>query len=185
MSSNEIIDNSQGSSRGRAHWSSRLGFVLAAAGSAIGLGNIWKFPYITGEFGGGAFVLVYLGCVLLVGLPLMIAELMIGRKAQKNPVGAFQVLHKHGSLWQTAGWLGVASGFLILSFYSVIAGWAIAYVFKSLAGFTGTAEQIKRPAYDERIGEEEARGVEAGNRVLQSVSEVGIVSGEISELTNR
>ena len=142
MSSNEIIESSQGSSKGRAHWSSRIGFVLAAAGSAIGLGNIWKFPYITGEFGGGAFVLVYLGCVLLLGLPLMVAELMIGRRAQTNPVGAFQVLHKQGSLWQTAGWLGVASGFLILSFYSVIAGWAIAYVFKSLAGFSGTAEQI-------------------------------------------
>ena len=143
MSSNEINDSSQGSSRGRGHWSSRAGFVLAAAGSAIGLGNIWKFPYITGEFGGGAFVIVYLGCVLLVGLPLMVAELMIGRRAQKNPVGAFQALHKPGSLWQTAGWLGVASGFLILSFYSVIAGWAIAYVFKSLAGFSGTAEQIQ------------------------------------------
>jgi len=75
--------------RGRLHWSSRFGFILAAAGSAVGLGNIWKFPYITGVYGGGAFVIVYLGCVLVVGLPLMIAELMIGRRAQQNPVGAF------------------------------------------------------------------------------------------------
>lgn len=126
----------------RIHWSSRMGFVLAAAGSAVGLGNIWKFPYITGEFGGGAFVIVYLICVVLVGLPLMVAEFMIGRRAQENPVGAFQRLHKKGSLWQAPGWLGVASGFIILSFYSVVAGWALAYVFKSMSGFSGTAEEI-------------------------------------------
>ncbi|MFQ5499993.1 MAG: sodium-dependent transporter [Candidatus Zixiibacteriota bacterium] len=127
----------------RSHWGSRAGFIMAAAGSAIGLGNIWKFPYITGVYGGGAFVLVYLGCVVIVGLPLMIAEFMIGRRAQENPVGAFQRLHRDGSPWQIAGWLGVASGFIILSFYSVVAGWAIAYVFKSLAGFSGTPDQIQ------------------------------------------
>jgi NSS family neurotransmitter:Na+ symporter len=127
----------------RAHWGSRLGFILAAVGSAIGLGNIWKFPYITGEYGGGAFVLVYLLCVPLVGLPLMIAEFMIGRRAQQNPVGAFQKLHREGSIWQFAGWLGVASGLLILSYYSVVAGWALAYIFKAIAGFAGTAEQIQ------------------------------------------
>jgi NSS family neurotransmitter:Na+ symporter len=126
----------------RLHWGSRFGFILAAAGSAVGLGNIWKFPYITGVYGGGAFVLVYLGCVIIVGLPLMISELMIGRRAQENPVGAFQRLHRDGSPWQIAGWLGVASGFIILSFYSVIAGWAMAFVFKAIAGFEGTAEQI-------------------------------------------
>jgi len=127
----------------RAHWGSRFGFILAAVGSAIGLGNIWKFPYITGEFGGGAFVIVYLGCVVLVGLPLMIAEFMIGRRAQQNPVGAFQKLHREGSAWQITGWLGVASGFIILSFYSVVAGWALAYIFKAIAGFSGSAEQIQ------------------------------------------
>lgn len=127
----------------RQGWGSRTGFILAAAGSAVGLGNIWKFPYITGEFGGGAFVLVYLVCVILVGLPLMVAEFMIGRRAQQNPVGAFQRLHHKGSLWQFAGWLGVASGFVILSFYSVVAGWALAYVFKSIVGFTGTPDQIQ------------------------------------------
>ncbi len=128
---------------GRGHWGTQLGFILAAAGSAIGLGNIWKFPYITGEYGGGAFVLVYLMSVVIVGLPLMIAEFMIGRRAQENPVGAFQKLHHRGSLWQSAGWLGVASGFIILSFYSVVAGWALAYVFKAIAGFSGTPEQIQ------------------------------------------
>ncbi len=127
----------------RGSWTTRFGFILAASGSAVGLGNIWKFPYITGVYGGGAFVLVYLGCVVIVGLPLMIAELMIGRRAQENPVGAFQRLHKDGSGWKYVGWLGVASGFVILSFYSVIAGWALAYIGKSIAGFTGTAEQIQ------------------------------------------
>ena len=127
----------------RGQWASHLGFIMAAAGSAIGLGNIWKFPYITGEYGGGAFVLVYLLCVVIVGLPLMIAEIMIGRRTQKNPVGAFQKLHHKGSGWQLTGWLGVASGFLILSFYSVVAGWAIAYIFKSLSGFSGSAAEIQ------------------------------------------
>ncbi len=132
-----------GSSTKRGQWASHLGFVLAATGSAIGLGNIWKFPYITGDYGGGAFVLLYLVCVILVGLPLMISELIIGRAGQTNPVGAFQKLHKEGSIWQVTGWLGVASGFLILSFYSVIAGWSLAYIFKSIAGFEGTAEAIQ------------------------------------------
>jgi NSS family neurotransmitter:Na+ symporter len=139
---NEISSNPE-TVPSRGQWASHLGFILAAAGSAIGLGNIWKFPYITGEYGGGAFVLVYLICVVIVGLPLMIAEIMIGRRAQQNPVGAFQVLHHKNSPWQLTGWLGVASGFLILSFYSVVAGWAIAYIFKSIAGFTGSPEQIQ------------------------------------------
>jgi len=139
---------SGGPVKDRGHWAGHLGFILAAAGSAIGLGNIWKFPYITGEYGGGAFVLVYLGCVVIVGLPLMLAELMIGRAAQVNPVGAFQKLSRKGSPWQITGWLGVASGFMILAFYSVVAGWAIAYIFKSLAGFVGTPDQIQQQFTD-------------------------------------
>ncbi len=136
----------------RGNWTGRLGFILAATGSAIGLGNIWKFPYITGEYGGGAFVLVYLGCVLVVGLPLMMAELIVGRRAQQNPVGAFQKLHRKGSSWQLVGWLGVASGAVILSYYSVVAGWALAYVFKALAGcFQGTAETVQG-GFDELAG---------------------------------
>lgn len=126
----------------RGNWATHIGFILAATGSAIGLGNIWKFPYITGVYGGGAFVLVYLVCVVMVGLPLMLAELIVGRRAQENPVGAFQKLHREGSPWQLVGWLGVASGFVILSFYSVIGGWALAYILKAIAGFAGTGEQI-------------------------------------------
>ena len=127
----------------RGHWSTRLGFILAAAGSAIGLGNIWKFPYITGVYGGGAFVMVYLFCVLLIGLPMMVAELMIGRRSQKNPVGAFKFLHHPKSPWAFAGGLGVIGGFIILSFYSVVAGWALAYIFKSIVGFSGTNDAIQ------------------------------------------
>ncbi len=126
----------------RGKWGSRMGFILAASGSAVGLGNIWKFPYITGVYGGGAFVLVYLGFILAVGLPIMISELIIGHRSQKNPIGAFQKIDKKKSIWQSAGWLGVASGFIILSFYSVVAGQAMAYIFKSFSGFSGTSEQI-------------------------------------------
>ncbi len=126
----------------RGHWSTRYGFILAAAGSAVGLGNIWKFPYIAGVYGGGAFVLVYLGCVALVGLPLMISELIIGRRTQENPVGAFQKLHRKGSPWQGAGWLGVAAAFTILAFYSVVSGRVLSYIVRAFSGFEGTAEQI-------------------------------------------
>ena len=122
----------------RALWASRLGFILAAAGSAVGLGNIWKFPYITGENGGGAFVLVYLICILLVGLPIMIAELMIGRHTRRDAVGAFIVLEGPRSWWQTAGWVSVAAAFIILSYYSVVAGWTLDYVYRALVGsFSG------------------------------------------------
>lgn len=116
----------------RGHWGSKLGFVLAAAGSAVGLGNIWKFPYITGENGGGAFVLIYLLCIAVVGLPVMMAEILLGRATQKSPVGAFQRLG--GGFWVVFGWLGVLGGLVILSYYSVVAGWAMHYTYLSLSG---------------------------------------------------
>lgn len=115
----------------RGFWGSRLGFILAASGSAVGLGNIWKFPYITGENGGGAFVLIYLFCILIVGLPIMLCEFTIGRRTNLNPVGAFQSL-KPGTPWVAVGYMGVLAGFLILSFYGVVGGWTLAYVVKSL-----------------------------------------------------
>jgi len=128
----------------RAHWKSRFGFILAASGSAVGLGNIWKFPYITGENGGGWFVLIYLACILLVGLPIMMAEIFIGRTAQKSPVGAIRELSAPKSPWMSIGWLGVAAGFVILSYYSVVAGWAMHYTYLSATdAFAGqTKEQI-------------------------------------------
>jgi len=117
-------------------WSTRLGFILAATGSAVGLGNVWKFPYIAGENGGGAFVLVYLLCVALIGIPIMMAEVLIGRRGRKNPIDSMETVageEGRSSSWKLLGWLGVLAGFLILSYYSVIAGWAVSYVFR--AGF--------------------------------------------------
>ncbi|PHS72617.1 MAG: sodium-dependent transporter [Cycloclasticus sp.] len=118
-------------------WSSRLAFVLAATGSAVGLGNIWKFPYITGENGGGAFVLVYLTCILAIGIPIMMAEVMLGRRGRQSPVNTMRDLAKEAGsspLWSWLGWVGVVAGFLILSYYSVIAGWAMAYVVRVASG---------------------------------------------------
>ena len=121
---------------GREQWSSKFGFILAAAGSAVGLGNIWKFPHMAGEHGGGAFTLVYLICILVVGLPILLAEFTLGRRTQASPVGAFSAL-SNGSRWKWLGMLGVASAFVILSFYSVIGGWTIKYTLLALAGSFG------------------------------------------------
>lgn len=125
----------------QGEWSSNLAFILAATGSAVGLGNIWKFPYIAGENGGGAFVLVYLFCVLVMGIPLMMAEIMLGRRSKENPIHTMEILTAEAGAdknWHYLGWMGVAAGFLILSYYSVIAGWASAYVVKSFFGsFSG------------------------------------------------
>ena len=121
------------SNSNRGTWGSRVGFVLAGAGSAVGLGNIWGFPTRVGENGGAAFVLVYLICVIFICLPIMIAELAIGRRTQSDPVGAYAKL-RPGTRWWMAGGLGVAAGFGVLSFYSVIAGWALAYIWFSASG---------------------------------------------------
>jgi NSS family neurotransmitter:Na+ symporter len=124
-------------------WSSRFAFILAVAGSAVGLGNIWKFPYVAGQNGGGAFVLFYLGCVILVGLPIMSAEIMIGRRGRRNPIATMRIVgEEEGSrpTWGLVGVLGIVAGFLILSFYSVIAGWTLAYFSHSLRGVFEGAE---------------------------------------------
>ena len=113
----------------RDKWGSRLGFILAASGSAIGLGNIWRFPYITGKNGGALFVLIYIGCVIVLGLPVMLAEFALGRATSKNPVGAFKAI-RPGSKWHYTGYLGVVTGVMILSFYAVIAGWTLGYCYK-------------------------------------------------------
>jgi NSS family neurotransmitter:Na+ symporter len=126
----------------RGAWGSRLGFILAAAGSAVGLGNIWGFPTQVGRGGGAAFVVLYLICVVLICAPIMIAEIAIGRRAQKDPVTAFRVI-RPGSAWWLTGLLGVLAGVGILSFYSVIAGWTIAYIWYTATGaVTGSQEQI-------------------------------------------
>lgn len=173
-----------GVTKEREHWGSQLGFILAAAGSAIGLGNIWRFPYITGENGGGAFLLIYLLCVAVVGLPVMICEITLGRHTQRNPAGCFALLTPKSSVlshflgagmvlsgaallcfqsfgwgiaalvlgglvfrksWRLVGLMSVLAGFLILSYYSVVGGWAIGYAVKATSNqlaFTGV-EQAK------------------------------------------
>ncbi|MEQ8193698.1 MAG: sodium-dependent transporter [Rhodospirillales bacterium] len=116
----------------REHWGSRLGFILAAAGSAIGLGNIWKFPYLAGQHGGAAFLIVYLALSFTIGLSVMLCEFLIGRAARKDPVGAFAKLK--GGAWPVVGFLGILAAFVILSFYSVVGGWTLAYILKMLSG---------------------------------------------------
>jgi NSS family neurotransmitter:Na+ symporter len=129
----------------RGQWSSKIGFIFAAAGSAIGLGNIWRFPYVVGENGGAAFVLLYIFFVIVIGLPYMFAELALGRSSQRNPVGAIGAI-KPGSAWKWAGYLGVLTGVGILSFYGVIAGWTVGYIFKMAAGNPGGfSEYISDP----------------------------------------
>ncbi|NMA86408.1 MAG: sodium-dependent transporter [Tissierellia bacterium] len=118
----------------RESWGSRFGFIMAAAGFSIGLGNIWRFPYLTGVNGGGAFVLVYLLIVLLIGIPLFTMEMSLGRKTQLNPVEGMRSLTKKGSIWVLFGWLGVISAFLILTYYIQIMGWILAYLFKMISG---------------------------------------------------
>ncbi|OJA06121.1 sodium-dependent transporter [Halomonas sp. QHL1] len=124
-----------------AQWSSRMTFVLAAAGSAVGLGNIWKFPYMVGESGGAAFVFVYLLCIALIGLPILVSEWLLGRRGQKNPASTMSELArtaKKPKAWAIVGISGIVGAFLILSFYSVIGGWSLYYTVNSVSGaFTG------------------------------------------------
>jgi NSS family neurotransmitter:Na+ symporter len=142
MLSNQAADSSKRTSL-HGHWSSRMAFILAVTGSAVGLGNIWKFPYIAGQNGGGAFVLVYLLCVVLVGMPVMMSEILIGRRGRRNPVATMKLLgEEEGSSrnWQLVGAMGVLAGIFILSYYSVVAGWTLAYVVKSASGvFAGAS----------------------------------------------
>ncbi len=131
----------------RGQFGSSLGFIMAAAGSAIGLGNIWRFPYLTGENGGGAFVFVYILCVLLIGLPLLFNEIALGRKTGKNPIGAIRDSGGN-KIWQVAGILCIAVCFFVFSYYSVIAGWTIAYIFTELANINVDFQEfVRTPLY--------------------------------------
>jgi len=137
-------------------WSGRLAFILASAGSAVGLGNIWKFPYIMGENGGGAFVMIYLACLLIVATPILISEVMLGRRARSNPIIGMGKLADQARVsrgWQVIGWMGVLTGFLILSFYSVVMGWALSYVEKAANGaFIGASSQTISGLFDDLVG---------------------------------
>jgi NSS family neurotransmitter:Na+ symporter len=121
----------------RVNFGSKIGAILAAAGSAVGLGNIWRFPYETGNHGGAAFILIYLLCIVVLGLPIMIAEFSIGRHSRANTAGAYKVLAP-GTPWRGVGYMGVLAGFLILSYYSVVAGWTLEYTWQAVSnGFAG------------------------------------------------
>lgn len=120
----------------REHFGSRIGFILAAAGSAIGLGSLWRFPYIAGENGGGAFVLLYLIFTVLIGLPAFLSELIVGRSAQKGSVLAYSILGKDSHNWKMLGWINVLTCFIILSYYCVVAGWSLNYALMSISQFT-------------------------------------------------
>ena len=132
-------------------------FILAAAGSAVGLGNIWRFPYLAGENGGGVFVLVYLACIALIGLPILIAEILMGRAGRQNPITTMKLLASESNasqFWQVIGWMGAIAGFMILSFYGVIAGWAMAYVGDTATGdFVGISGAAASQVFNQFISD--------------------------------
>jgi NSS family neurotransmitter:Na+ symporter len=135
-------------------WSSGLTFILAAVGAAVGLGNIWKFPFVVGVSGGGAFVLVYLGCVVFVAVPILIAELWLGRRGGHSPPVAMRVVAEnagHSRAWAVIGWMGMLVGYLIATYYSVIAGWTLAYIVKAGNGFDGVAPALVTQQFDELL----------------------------------
>ncbi|BES70435.1 sodium-dependent transporter [Marinobacter nanhaiticus D15-8W] len=147
----------EGSTANRGLWSSRLAFILAATGSAVGLGNIWKFPYITGENGGGAFVVVYLVCIAAIGIPIMMAEVLIGRRGGHSPINSLRLIAQNDRLskaWPLVGAVGVLAAFLILSFYSVIGGWAVSYVgTAATGGLTGQSEEAIGAIFSGLLGD--------------------------------
>ena len=139
----------------RETWSGRWAFIFAAAGSAVGLGNIWKFPYMTGENGGGAFVIVYLLCIACIGVPVMVSEVLLGRMGRRSPIHTMLSLSQtygRSPLWSCIGWLGVLAGFIILSFYAVIAGWVLHYMFLIAQGhFSGADGSLVKNVFSEFI----------------------------------
>ena len=127
----------------RGNFGTRLGVILATAGGAVGLGNVWRFPYVTGQNGGAAFILIYIGCVLVMGIPVMLCEMMIGRHAQANTARAYSIMG-NGTAWKLVGLLGVLTSALILGYYSVVSGWTLQYIFSSIAGnIHGTPDYFK------------------------------------------
>ncbi|MCH9612915.1 MAG: hypothetical protein S4CHLAM102_14150 [Chlamydiia bacterium] len=133
----------------REHWGSTFGFIMATAGSAIGLGSLWRFPYIVGQNGGGAFVILYIIFTFLIGLPVFLGELIIGRRTQKSAVLAYKSLTPEGSNWGMLGYLNLLTCFVIFSFYSVVAGWCLCYILMSLSQFSvGKSPQEIQAIFD-------------------------------------
>ncbi|MCD6201376.1 MAG: sodium-dependent transporter [Bacteroidales bacterium] len=132
----------------RDSFGSRFGVIAAAAGSAIGLGNIWRFPYVLGENGGGIFLLIYLVLVAMVGIPVMLSEFTIGRRARRNPYGAFRILAP-GKPWYLVGLVGIMAAFMILAFYTVVAGWTLEYLYQAVInGFSGKSPETINNMFD-------------------------------------
>ena len=155
MLSNQAADPAKRASL-HGHWSSRMAFILAVTGSAVGLGNIWRFPYVVGENGGGAFVLVYLACVVVIGMPVMMSEILMGRRGRRNPIATMELLGAEEGKspnWKVVGAMGVLAGVLILSYYAVVGGWTLSYVFKSGAGqFANATPEVVIGLRDEFLG---------------------------------
>ena len=166
----------------RAQWGSKVGFILAAAGSAVGLGNLWKFPYVAGENGGGAFILAYLMCVIFVGVPLMAGEIIIGRATQKSPVGAIQALTHKGSFWTSFGWLSVAAASSLLSYYSVIAGWAMYYAYLSMTGALTMAGTVYADVFSQTVA---SAGVNVSWHLAFMGLTIAVVLGGVSSGLDR
>lgn len=132
----------------RVNFGSKLGVILATAGSAVGLGNVWRFPYMTGQNGGAAFILIYVGCVLLLGIPCMISEFIIGRHGASNTARAYSKL-SNGTAWKFVGLMGVITGFLITGYYAVVSGWCLQYIYASMVGeLHGTPQQVTQYFHD-------------------------------------
>lgn len=138
----------------RETFGSRLGFVLISAGCAIGLGNVWRFPYIVGQYGGAAFVLIYLFFLAILGLPIMIMEFAVGRASQKSIARSFHELEPEGSKWHIYSWFGIAGNYLLMMFYTTIAGWMLAYFFKTASGeFVGLDSDGISNVFGELMGQ--------------------------------
>ena len=130
--------------KSRERFASRLGFILISAACSIGLGDVWRFPYITGQYGGGLFVLIYLICIFAIGLPIMTMELAVGRASQRSIATSFHVMEKKGQKWHLTGYMGIAGNYLLMMFYTTVAGWMLAYFYKFMIGqFSGlNTEQV-------------------------------------------
>ena len=131
----------------REKFSSRLGFILISAGCAIGLGNVWRFPYIVGKYGGAAFVLIYLAFLLVLGLPIVVMEFAVGRASKKSAALSFDLLEPKGSKWHLTKYIAMAGNYMLMMFYTTVGGWMIYYCVKSLRGdFVGaTPEAVTQP----------------------------------------
>ena len=153
----------------RETFSSRLGFVLISAGCAIGLGNVWRFPYITGKYGGGAFVLLYLVFLVILGLPVMVMELSVGRGSQRSIAMSFQKLEPKGTRWHWFSYVGLVGNYLLMMFYTVIAGWLLHYFVRMLKGdFMGLDAQGVAGEFTALMGK-------PGQIVLDKVIHTGIL----------